>query len=145
MVNRIVMLCGGVLAAGVFYGGLRVQAAASQPAAGLYSAVQTKRGGELFEKQQCGMCHGDDLAGKDIAPPLSGKDFLAKYADQSILVLFDKVQKTMPATKPGSLTPTQTADVLAYVLSVNKYAAGDAELPAERDKVKEIQMPQPPK
>jgi mono/diheme cytochrome c family protein len=143
--NRIVMLCGGVLAAGMFYGGLRVNAAASQPAAGLYSAAQAKRGGELFEKQQCGVCHGADLAGADQAPALAGAEFVAKYADESILVLFDKVQKTMPATKPGSLTPAQTADILAYMLSANKYAAGDTELPGDRDKLKEIQMPKPGK
>jgi mono/diheme cytochrome c family protein len=137
------MLCGGVLAAGVLYGGLRVNAASTQPAAGLYSAEQAKRGSGLYEKQQCGVCHGDDLAGAETAPPLSGSEFLAKYTDQTILVLFDKIQKTMPATKPGSLTPAQTADIMAYMLSVNKYPAGDTELPADRDKLKAIQMPKP--
>ena len=107
--------------------------------------AQAKRGGDLFEKQQCGVCHGADLAGADQAPPLAGKDFLAKYTDQTILVLFDKVQKTMPATKPGTLTPAQTADILAYVLSMNQYAAGDTELPGDRDKLKGIQMPVPGK
>lgn len=136
------MLCGGVLAAGIFYGGLRVNAA-GQAAPTLYSAAQAKRGADLYQTQMCGICHGDTLAGADQAPALVGKDFLAKYTDQSILVLFDKVQKTMPATKPGSLTPAQTADVLAYMLSANKYTAGDAELPVDRDKLKEIQMPKP--
>jgi mono/diheme cytochrome c family protein len=143
--NRIVLLYGGVLAAGIYYGGLRVSAAADQPAAGLYSAAQATRGGELYKAKQCALCHGADLGGVAQSPPLSGDDFVAKYADQSILVLFDKVQKTMPATNPGSLTPAQTADLLAYMLSASKYPAGDAELPADRDKLKAIQMPKPAK
>jgi mono/diheme cytochrome c family protein len=138
------MLCGGVLAAGIFYGGLRVNAA-GQGAPGLYSAAQAKRGNELYQTQMCGVCHGETLGGADQAPPLAGDDFVAKYADQSILVLFDKVQKTMPATKPGSLTAAQTADLVAYMLSASKYAAGDAELPADRDRLKAINMPKPAK
>jgi len=138
------MLCGGVLAAGFFCGGLRVHAA-GQDAPALYSAAQAKRGSGLYQTQMCGVCHGETLGGADQAPPLAGAEFVAKYADQSILVLFDKVQKTMPATKPGSLTPAQTSDLLTFILSSNKYAAGDAELPADRDQLKAIQMPKPTK
>jgi hypothetical protein len=41
------------------------------------------------------------------------------YSDQSILVLFDKVQKSIPQTSPGSLTAAQMADLLTYMLSMN--------------------------
>jgi hypothetical protein len=51
----------------------------------------------------------------------------------------------MPQSSPGSLTPAQTADLLAYMLSVSKYPAGDTELPADRDKLKTIQIPKPAK
>ena len=151
LANRIVILCGGVLAAGLLYCGLRapavpvhaaqVNAGEAQPAAALYSAAQAKRGADLYQSQQCATCHGADLAGVGANPPLNGDNFLSVYSGHSILVLFDKVQKSMPQTNPGSLTPAQTADLLAYMLSMNRYAAGDDELPADRDKLKTIQMP----
>jgi S-disulfanyl-L-cysteine oxidoreductase SoxD len=149
-VNRIVMLCVGVLAAGLCYRGMRVQAAQAQaamdqPVAGLYSTAQAKRGADLYQSQQCAVCHGADLGGVGASPPLSGDNFLSVYSGQSILVLFDKVQKSMPQSSPGSLTPAQTADLLAYMLSVNKYMAGDEELPADREKLKTIQLPKPAK
>lgn len=145
VVNRIVILCGGVLAAGLFYGGLRVHAASEQPAPGLYTTAQAKRGAELYQSQQCSSCHGADLGGVGPSPPLSGDNFLSVYTDQSILVLFDKIQKSMPQNNPGSLTPPQTADLLAYILSMNKYAAGEGELPPDREKLKTIQLSKPAK
>jgi hypothetical protein len=50
---------------------------------------------------------------------------------------------TMPAYAPGSLMPAQTADVLAHMLSVNKYPAGTAEL-APGPELKSITI-EPPK
>jgi mono/diheme cytochrome c family protein len=149
-VNRIVIPCVGVLAAGLCYCGLRVQAAqvqavADQPVAGLYSTAQAERGAELYKSQQCVTCHGADLGGVGASPPLSGDNFLSIYAGQSVLLLFDKVQKSMPQSSPGSLTAAQTADLLAYMLSENKYVAGNEELPADRVKLKTIQMPKPAK
>jgi len=152
LVNRIVIVCGGVLAAGLIYCGsgvhvARVRAAQDQPAAGLYSAAQAKRGAELYQSpaQQCSVCHGADLGGVGPQPPLNGDNFLSIYTGQSALVLYDKMQKTMPQSSPGSLTPAQTADLLAYILSVNKYPAGDVELPGDREKLKAIQIPKPAK
>jgi mono/diheme cytochrome c family protein len=145
VVNRIVILCCGVLAAGLFYSELRVHAAGEQPAGGLYSAAQAKRGADLYQSQQCGLCHGADLGGVGPSPPLSGDFFLSSYTDKSILVLFDKTQKGMPQSNPGSLTPAQTSDLLAYILSMNKYPAGEEELPADREKLKAIEIPKPVK
>ena len=152
LVNRIVIVCGGVLAAGLFYCELHVNAARAhgvedQPVAGLYSTAQAKRGAELYQSpsQQCAVCHGADLGGVGPSPPLTGENFLSIYTGQSALLLFDKMQKTMPQSSPGSLTPVQTADLEAYIMSVNKYAAGDEELPADREKLKTIQIPKPAK
>ncbi len=139
------MLCGGVLAAGLFYGGLRVHAAGQQPAAGLYTTAQATRGAAAYKAQKCGECHGDDLAGVDASPALNDANFLEDYTGKSIIVLFEKVQKGMPPTNPGSLTPAQASDLLAYLLSANKYVAGDAELSSDRAQLKAIQLPKPAK
>jgi hypothetical protein len=54
--------------------------------------------------------------------------------------LFDRIRKTMPQTKPGSLTRQQNADVLAFMLSVNKFPAGKTELYRQSEMLKEIRF-----
>jgi len=120
---------------------LRVHASEA-PGTGLYTADQAKRGAAEYQKQ-CASCHGDDLGGIDQSPPLNGDEFLSKYEGESIQVLFDKINKTMPATHPGLLTRPQTADVLAYVPSSNKYTAGSTELPSDEASLKKIQLQKP--
>jgi mono/diheme cytochrome c family protein len=136
------MLCVGVLTAGLFYGGLWVHAAGDQSAP-LYSAAQAKRGADLYQAKQCAMCHGAKLEGNGPVPALSGDNFVSVYSSQPLSALYDKVQGQMPPTNPGSLTPAEASDLIAYLLSSNKYPAGDTELPADRDKLKAIQATKP--
>jgi mono/diheme cytochrome c family protein len=104
-------------------------------AAGIYTADQAHRGEALY-KAQCTSCHGDALDGTGPYPPLSGNDFLSKYEGQPAL-------KLMPATAPGSLTRPQAADLLAYILSYNKFPAGKTELPSDEDSLKKLTVPKP--
>jgi hypothetical protein len=46
----------------------------------------------------------------------------------------------MPATAPGSLSEQQTADLLAYMLSIAKYPAGTTELAAKAEPLKAITL-----
>lgn len=134
------MLSVGVLAAGLVYGGMHVHAAGDQP---VYSAAQAKRGADLYQAKQCSLCHGAKLDGGGAAPPLSGDNFVSVYSSQPLSALYDKVQGQMPPMNPGSLSPAETSDLIAYILSANKYPAGDTELPADRDKLKAIQLAKP--
>lgn len=93
---------------------------------GVYTAAQAKRG-EAVYRTGCVACHGETLAG-DIGPPLAGQGFLGIWARQPLSDLFDKIQSTMPADQPGTLTRPQVADVLAYVLQANQFPAGREEL-----------------
>lgn len=129
------------MAVGLSYNVLHVHAGA-EPDSGIYTADQAKRGSTAYQ-QQCAMCHGGDLDGVGQSPSLSGEDFLSKYEGDTILVLFNKIQKTMPATHPGSLARPQTADILAYILSSNKYLAGTSELPNDEDSLKKLQLEKP--
>ena len=36
----------------------------------------------------------------------------------------DRIQKTMPQDNPGSLSAEENGDIVAYILQVNKMAAG---------------------
>jgi len=54
--------------------------------------------------------------------------------------LFDRIRKTMPQTNPGHLTRQQDADILAFMLSVNKFPAGKTELYRQSEMLKEIRF-----
>jgi len=75
------------------------------------------------------MCHGARLEGNPAAP-LTGPAFRARWEDgqHTLDDLFFIVRSLMPNNAPGSLTKTQYADVVAYILKVNGYQAGEAEL-----------------
>lgn len=139
--KRIFLLSSGILIAGLAYfsTGTHVRAATD----GIYTTDQATRGGTTYQAQ-CASCHGSDLAGVGQNPPLTGDEFLSKYEGESIDALFEKIQKTMPATRPASLTAPQTADVLAFILSSNKYPAGTTELPSDEESLKKIQLEKPP-
>ena len=111
-------------------------------ASGVYTEAQAKRGSEVFAKT-CVPCHGDDLKGNDTAPALTGREFESFWNDQPLADLFDRINKTMPQDAPGSLMPQQSADLLAYLLSVMKGPVGSAELPAKLDELKDIRIAAP--
>ncbi len=46
--------------------------------------------------------------------------------------MLERTKTSMPMSKPGSLSRQQIADVLAFVLSANKFPAGEVELRAGR-------------
>jgi S-disulfanyl-L-cysteine oxidoreductase SoxD len=135
------LLCLGLILGGSSYQALHAQAAPTA-ADGLYTADQATRGEALFKKQ-CTSCHGGALDGVGPYPPLSGDEFLAKYEGQPATNLYDMIQKLMPATAPGSLTRPQAADLLAYILSFNKFPTGKTEFPNDEDSLKKLTLPKP--
>ena len=89
---------------------------------------------------ECSKCHLDDLSGGKDSPPLVGDDFLNGWKGKTLGELFDEVRQTMPFDGPGKLTPEQYADVLAFILSSNKFPAGGAELEHEVAPLKQIRI-----
>ncbi len=63
-----------------------------------------------------------------VGPPLAGPAFLANYSERPLADLVDKIQKTMPFEKPGSLSKAQSADLTAYILQVGVFPSGQSEL-----------------
>ena len=106
---------------------------------GVYTEEQAKRGKVLYS-DFCALCHGDPPTGTAMAPGLAGDEFLATYNGMTVADLFSKVSKTMPADDPGKLKPQETADVVAYMLSANKWPASGKELPADPATLKEIRI-----
>jgi hypothetical protein len=52
--------------------------------------------------------------------------------------LYDRTKISMPADKPGSLSPAEVADVLSFILSKGGFAAGQTELPSDPATLKTI-------
>lgn len=104
---------------------------ASGEVAALYTEAQAEAGKQVYA-EACAVCHGDDLQGKS-APPVAGSAFLgkAKILEWSVANLRHVVVTTMPRSNPGSLSPKQYADVLAYLLAVDCYPAGEQPFPTE--------------
>ena len=110
--------------------------------AGAYTEEQATRGMALY-KGQCASCHGDDLKGNEIIPGLTGETFVNNWRGKTVGDLFDKISMTMPALDPGSLTPEQTADLIAHILSVSKYPAGKTALASSMDALQQIKIDAP--
>ena len=106
---------------------------------GVYSDEQANRGKALYA-QECASCHGSELTGGEMAPPLAGGEFLAGWDGLTIGNLFERIRISMPQNAPGSLSGQQNADILAYVLSVSKFPAGAAEMPKEAGILKQIKL-----
>jgi mono/diheme cytochrome c family protein len=135
-----VVFVGGLFAAALT---VTVGAQATKSAnEGVYTADQATKGDAVY-KEQCAACHGDNLEGSGPMPPLAGKDFITNWQGKTVGDLFEKTQTSMPATAPGTLTPEQTANVTAYMLSVSKYPAGSAALPDKMDDLKKISIDAP--
>ena len=118
------------------------QATSRSVSDGVYTEEQAKRG-EAVYGQTCASCHGQALMGTEMAPPLTGADFKANWYDLTVGDLSEKIRLAMPADDPGSIKKEQTADVVAYMLSVNKYPAGQTELPTDTDLLKQIKIERP--
>ena len=105
---------------------------------GVYTDTQAQRGGALFQ-QQCGRCHGANLAGSFETPPLVGR-FKPYWSGASLDVLFDYVATAMPLDRPGSLSRAANADIVAFLLKANDFPAGAKELSANAEDLKAIRF-----
>ena len=106
---------------------------------GVYTQEQADRGKLLYAKE-CASCHGATLGGSGQVPPLTGADFKGDWNGQTADDLFEKMQTSMPADRPGQLSREQNADILAFLLSSNAFPAGTKELPTEASALQKIRF-----
>jgi mono/diheme cytochrome c family protein len=111
---------------------------------GVYTDAQAKRGLSTSGKV-CASCHGVDLMGGEGGGPLAGAEFLGTWNQRSLGELFDCIQTTMPSDTLGSLSPQDSSDLIAFMLQVNKFPAGQKELPTDVNALNQIKIEsQPP-
>ena len=104
---------------------------------GVYTAVQAKRGDTIYGAS-CSSCHAADLSGSGQASPLAGKEFSAAWNGVPLSDLFERIRATMPADAPGTLTPAEVADVIAFILNKADLPAGQTGLAADPADLKAI-------
>ena len=108
----------------------------------VYADGQAKRGQVIYH-DRCSSCHGETLEG-GMGPPLTGDEFIGVWGNQPLSDLVNKIQSTMPAPEPGTTTRQQAADIVAYMLQVGKFPAGQAELRVDEAVLKQITFPAAP-
>jgi alcohol dehydrogenase (cytochrome c) len=103
--------------------------ASSRP--GIFTSAQAARGMQVFN-QFCISCH----ALKD----QSGASFIKKWGQGTVAPLFSFVSTAMPENAPGSLSKSDYAAVVAYLLNESGFAAGTTELPSGPEALKGIKL-----
>lgn len=101
---------------------------------GVYTEEQAERGREIFG-DYCAVCHGGNLRGTwNMGPSIVGFRFERNWVDRTVADLFAYIREEMPQDDPGTLSDTETAALLAYILARNDYPAGaDVEIPLDPD------------
>ena len=130
-------------AMGAFYGNLRAQENKSEQSSarsvwdGVYTEEQAKRGEPLYH-DKCAACHGDKLTGGESAPPLAGGPFLSNWNGLTLDVLFERIRASMPSDNPARVGRQPKADILAFILTMNSFPPGKAELQPKAELLKDI-------
>jgi mono/diheme cytochrome c family protein len=89
---------------------------------------QAALGKGLFAAK-CASCHGPNLEGGRLAPPLSGPGFQANWDGKPARALYSRIISTMPLSDPGSLPPAEVLNIALYVFAVNGAALGTQPTP----------------
>lgn len=105
-------------------------AAPSVASAPSFDRAQIAHGKSLYGSA-CAKCHGANLQGIT-APALSGPAF-APVSGSHLTIggIYTYMSTNMPADRPGKLKDAEYADIMAYLLSENGYAAGKAKMTAD--------------
>ncbi len=95
--------------------------------AGVFNSEQVARG-RAGHRAQCASCHG--------AEAYSGEAFEKAWKGQTVFDLMELIRTTMPNDNPGNLPLNEYVDIVAYILNLNGYPQGEAELPADPEALK---------
>ena len=110
-------------------------AAAPEPEASsgnaFYTNQQASRGDGLF-RDNCVSCHSSS--------EFSGSSFQRRWRNRAVGDIYEFVLYSMPDDNPGGLPEQTYADIVAYLLSLNDFPAGDSELPTSMEALMMMKM-----
>ena len=84
---------------------------------------QADRGREVF-RSQCTECHASS--------EFSDSQFKVTWSRRHAGSLYQMIQTQMPETAPGSLSDEEAVDLVSYILRMNGFEPGSAELSSDR-------------
>jgi len=90
-----------------------------------FNPAQAQQGQTVFETK-CATCHGARVEGGEHAPALSGNTFWSQWDQQTARSLYGRIISTMPPDAPGTLSESDTIDVVSYILQLNGAPSGAA-------------------
>jgi mono/diheme cytochrome c family protein len=97
--------------------------------AGVYTAEQATAG----EKVYGSICTGCHNLGSH-----KGQTFAQKWKGRPLSELYEQIADKMPEDDPGSLTPAESAQVVAYILQANGNPAGAQPLSTDIAELKKL-------
>lgn len=106
---------------------------------GVYTEAQAKTGQANYNSL-CASCHGDQLNGGEMAPPLAGGEFMSNWNGLTVGDLYERIRTTMPPGDPGKVGRDDKVAIISYILQYNKFPAGSTELPNQAEVLRQIQI-----
>ena len=98
---------------------------------GVYTREQALRGQDVYAGN-CKSCHTPESH--------TGPIFTSRWNGKPLLELYAFVRDLMPKNDPGTLSPEEYADVVAYLLRMNRLPLGDVDLPPDTVALKAIRI-----
>ena len=102
---------------------------------GVFTPAQASRGERTFS-DVCAACHDTG--------EFSGGRFRISWVGRPVGELFETISTLMPEADPGSLSRAEYAAIVAYLLQVNGYPAGDVALPTNVRALGQLEIVSPP-
>jgi len=96
---------------------------------GVYTEAQADAGEALYT-EHCLLCHD-----KKYFRPI-----LKRWEGQPIGIMYTVMITSMPESNPGFLSEKEYVDILAYILSLSRYAPGDTELDYQNGALNELMV-----
>lgn len=94
---------------------------------GVFTEEQAAAGEALYA-EHCMLCHD-----KKYFRPV-----LQRMEGQPLGIMFTVIATSMPESNPGILSEKECVDILAYILSLSRYAPGDSELDYQAGALNEL-------
>ncbi len=113
---------------------------------GVYSADQASRGQASYNSE-CASCHGDQLNGGEMAPPLAGGEFMSNWNGLTVGDLFERIRTSMPPGVPTKVGRDTKVAIVTYILQYNKFPVGTSAMPDQTEAMRliKIEMTKPDK
>jgi alcohol dehydrogenase (cytochrome c) len=126
MRTKTILLCTAAVFISVFAVGFWT-ARAQVP--GPFTQTQIDIGRQAYN-DNCANCHLPDMAGATDAPSLAGNAFIGAWRARTTQDLFNKISRSMPPGRGGSMDEVTYLAITAYVLHANGASASGSVLTA---------------